>query len=189
MGRGTGLGLASVYGIIKAHSGYIEVESTSGLGSTFRIYLHAAIKPIPMDKSLDSQLKKGKATILLVDDEEMVLSVGVQMLEALGYKVFSAESGQRAVSLFAEHRSDIDLVILDLIMPELSGGDTYDAIKKINPNVRVLLSSGYSIDGQAIEILNRGGNGFIQKPYGIDALSSKVNNILTSEAGAYAHSK
>jgi len=169
--RVTGLGLASVYGIVKGHGGYIDVESAKGHGTTFSIFLPASSRKIHKSLEPSNQRFNGNGTILLVDDEEMVLGVGVKMLENLGYTVLEAKGGREAVEVYNENKNEVDMVILDMIMPEMGGGETYDKMKEINSNVKVLLSSGYSIDGQASEILRRGCNGFIQKPFSVKELS------------------
>ena len=184
LGKGTGLGLASVYGIIKAHGGYIDVDSEQGVGTTFYIYFPALDKTnidTHIPKKDPIRIKPGKGTILLVDDEEIIIAVSIEMLEKLGYRVLRAISGKEAISEYQANSTKIDLVILDLIMPKISGGEVYDKLKEINPQVKVLLSSGYSVDGQATEILRRGCNGFIQKPFNMGELSRKVNKILDSK--------
>ena len=178
MGRGTGLGLASVYGIIKSHGGYIDVESKPAQGTTFFIFLPASGKAIHEKVESSNQIIKGSGTILIADDEEMVLNASTQMLKKLGYTVIEASSGRKAVENYKEYKDQVDLVILDMVMPEISGSEAYDKMKEINPEVKVLLSSGYSIAGQASEILNRGCNGFIQKPFSMKKLSEKINKII-----------
>jgi CheY-like chemotaxis protein len=178
MGRGTGLGLASVYGIVKAHGGYIDVESKEGYGTSFIIYLPASEGSIHEIPEVSERIEEGTGTILLVDDEEMVLEVGVQMLKKIGYTVLQAKTGTEAVTIYEELKGEIDLVILDMIMPGLGGGETYDKMKEIDPNLKALLSSGYSIDGKATEILDRGCDGFIQKPFDMKDLSKKIKEIL-----------
>jgi two-component system, cell cycle sensor histidine kinase and response regulator CckA len=180
LGRGTGLGLASVYGIIKAHGGYIDVESKKGEGTTFTILLPKSKKGAVPDKGGSSVMIKGSGTILVADDEEMVLDIAIQYLEMLGYNVISAKGGNEASGVYMERWSDIDLVILDLIMPDMGGGEVYDLIKTINPDAKVILSSGYSIEGQASEILERGCNGFIQKPFDMETLSMEIKKVLNS---------
>ena len=177
-GRGTGLGLASVFGIIKSHSGYIDVKSKKGHGTAFYIYLPALNHKAEISSEPDSRIINGTGTVLLVDDEEMVLDVGSKFLKKLGYEVLEANGGHRAVKLYEDKRNTIDLVILDMIMPRMSGKEAYERLKKINPDVKVLLSSGYSIEGQATEILDRGCDGFIQKPFSMKEMSGKLSEIL-----------
>ena len=227
MGRGTGLGLASVYGIIKNHGGFINVYSEKGKGSTFNIYLPAmesevggrrsevggqgsdvggqmlevqssqsskhVVNGLPAVQSINNHelsiinpkrseiregIKHGHETILLVDDENMIIDVGKQILEMMGYKVLTAKSGKEATEIYKQNMDKIDMVILDMIMPDIGGSEVYDRLKKINPEIKVLLSSGYSINGLATEILNRGCNGFIQKPFSIKKLSHKLREVL-----------
>lgn len=178
IGRGTGLGLASVYSIITAHGGYIDVESKEGQKTTFSIYLSASIKKVEGDVRTFDQLIKGTGTVLLVDDEEAILEVGKELLEAIGYQVIIAINGEEAVEVYKRRKDDIDIVLLDISMPRMGGGETYNRLKEINSDIKVLLSSGFSIDGEAYQILARGCNGFIQKPFKINELSGKINEIL-----------
>lgn len=179
MGRGTGLGLASVYGIIKSHGGYINVYSEKEKGTVFTIYLPASEKiALKEIESGPAAIIKGSGTILLIDDEEMILDVGIELLEELGYTVKSAMSGPEAIDVFKEERGKIDLIIMDMIMPGMGGGETFDRLKEIDPDIKVLLSSGYSINGQATKILRRGCDGFIQKPFNMNQLAEKVQRIL-----------
>ncbi len=179
MGRGTGLGLASVYGIVKGHGGYVDVDSEKGRGTTFTLYFPASGRTISAaTPRAEERPVTGSETILLVDDEAVVLEVAENMLRNLGYGVYSSASGREAVEILRRHRESIDLVILDMIMPDLSGSETFDLIKSASPSVRVLLSSGYSIDGQARQIMERGCDGFIQKPYSLTLLSRKIRSVL-----------
>ena len=178
MGRGTGLGLASAYGIVKNHSGIINVYSEKRKGTTFTIYLPISEKKVRQEKALPEEILEGSETILLVDDEDFIITVGSQILKKLGYEALTASSGRAAIDVYKANKDKIDMVILDMIMPEMGGGDTYDRIKEINPAVKVLLSTGYSIDGQAKDILDRGCHGFIQKPFNIKGLSQKIRDIL-----------
>ncbi len=178
MGRGTGLGLASVYGIVKNHEGFINVYSKKGQGARFEINLPASGRVVPNKEKTREKFVKGKETVLLVDDEDMIIDVAQRMLEKLGYKVFAARDGREAVEVFRKHKDKIDAIVLDMIMPKMSGGEAFDRIKEIKPDIKVLLSSGYSINGQASEILNRGCHGFIQKPFNLQSLSTSLRSIL-----------
>jgi CheY-like chemotaxis protein len=178
VGRGTGLGLASAYGIIKNHNGVIDVESEVDQGTTFRIYLPISNKKVLMEDTAGGIAYKGRETILLVDDEEMIADIGKRMLEKLGYRVLLAESGTNALNVYENHRDSIDMIILDMIMPGLGGSETFDRLKAMDPSIRVLLSSGYSLNGQASQIMKRGCNGFIQKPFNIEQISKTIREIL-----------
>jgi PAS domain S-box-containing protein len=179
-GKGTGLGLASVYGIIKNHGGYIEVQSQTGRGSQFSIYLPASADRVTKIVEPATEIMTGSGTILIVDDEEMVLDVGARVLQKLGYTVLESSNGFNAVELYKKLRDKIKLVVLDIVMPDMSGGEVYDRLKDINPDVKVLLASGYSIDDQAREIMERGCDGFIQKPFSMKTMSDKISEILSN---------
>ena len=181
MGRGTGLGLASAYGIIKNHGGFVNVYSEPGQGTTFNIYLPASEEAPIEEKQMDHEILGGTGTVLLVDDQDMILDVSSEILEKLGYAVLIAKGGKEAVAVYNKNRDVIDMVILDMIMPIMGGGETYDRLKEINPDVKVLLSSGYSINGRAKDILKRGCHGFIQKPFNMAELSKKMREILEQD--------
>ena len=179
IGQSTGLGLASAYGIIKAHGGYIDVESEKGKGTSFKIYLPAA-KAVPRGQGpvvREEQLMRHK-TILLADDEESVREVSQEMLKAMGYDILTAKDGKEAIEVYKKYRDTVDLVLLDMVMPNMGGSKVYDRLKEINPDIKVLLSSGYSIYGEATEIIARGCNGFIQKPFSFKHLSQEIKKIL-----------
>jgi CheY-like chemotaxis protein len=178
VGKGTGLGLASAYGIIKNHNGIIRVYSEIGNGTTFNIYLPASDEEIAKDTLINSEMLKGNEKILLVDDEKGTIQVEELMLKKLGYTVLPALSGQEALQLYQDNMIGLDLVALDMIMPEMNGKDTYEALKKINPKVKVLLVSGYSLNRQIEELMEKGCNGFIQKPFDIIQLSQKIREVL-----------
>jgi PAS domain S-box-containing protein len=180
-GHGTGLGLASAYGIIQNHQGTIDVVSQVGEGATFHIYLPASEIAIKDEKPLIDNNLYVPETVLLVDDEEFILKVGLQILEELGYAVLTAASGKEALKIYSEKKDEIDIVVLDMIMPGMGGGETFDSIKALNPDAKVLLSSGYSIMGEATDILSRGCQGFIQKPFTMKSFSEKLREILDGE--------
>lgn len=180
LGRGTGLGLAAVYGIIANHDGSIKVYSEKGKGTTFIIYLPATEKEVPKEKKLPEEFFEGTETVLLVDDEDMVSNIAKRLLETLGYNVLAAGSGKEAVEMYDKNKDKIELVILDMIMPGMGGGETFERLKTIDPEIKVLLSSGYSMNEQAAQIMALGCKGFIQKPFNLKELSKKVRMILDS---------
>ena len=177
-GRGTGLGLASAYGTVKGHGGYIHVTSSKGQGACFSIYLPASENTILASARLADRFVAGSETVLLVDDEEAIREVGQELLEALGYRVLLSGDGKEALDVYEKNRDRIDIVLLDIVMPQMGGGEVYEKIKGINPDVKVLLLSGYSIDGEAADIMKRGCNGFIQKPFTMKELSARIRQIL-----------
>ncbi len=180
LGQGTGIGLASVYGIIRGHKGIIAVYSEKGQGSTFNIYLPASEKAAEaIDSRTAVEALGGNETILLAEDEPMIAEVTVAMLENLGYTVMKAGTGEEAARIYQDHQGQIDLVIMDMIMPGGGGGPAVDAISEINPSVKVLLSSGYSLNGMIKEVMDRGGiRAFIQKPFQLNELAAKIREIL-----------
>ncbi|MFP4037353.1 MAG: PAS domain S-box protein [Desulfobacteraceae bacterium] len=178
LSKGTGLGLSSVYGIVKAHGGHINVKSKPGCGATFEVYFPAAETAVGEVLDQAPTIEAGTGNVLLVDDEDIILDVGAEMLSRLSYVVWKARGGVEAIRMFEENHGNIDLVVLDMIMPDMGGGDVYDRLKSIDPKVKVLLSSGYSIDGKAAEILRRGCDDFIQKPFDMNELSRKIADLL-----------
>jgi len=176
--RGTGLGLASAYGIVKNHSGIIKAESKIGQGTTLQIYLPVTDQPAQEQVPPKTGIAGGSETVLPVDDEEMIIAVGQAMLEKLGYRVLAARNGEHAVDMVKHSEVEIDLVILDLIMPGMKGDRAFDLIREVQPTVPILLSSGYAIDGQATDLMNKGCNGFIQKSFKLSELSQKIRRIL-----------
>ncbi len=178
MGRGTGLGLASAYGIIKNHGGLIDVHSTKGEGTTFSIYLPVGKKDVTAKMALDKEILKGSETILLVDDEDLIIEIAQRMLAKMGYNTLIAQGGQETIEVYRQHGDRIALTILDMIMPDMNGQETYKRLKKLNPNLKVLLSSGYSLNDQARQIMDLGCQGFIQKPFDVVQLSQKIREIL-----------
>ena len=134
-----------------------------------------------MKSDLTAELHRAKETVFLIDDDDMIVDVGEQILNNSGYDVVSAKSGKEAIEVYKENHSRIDMVILDMILPDMGGGDTYDRLKEINPGVKVLLASGYDIDYQGREIMERGCDGFIQKPFNMSELLEKMREILASK--------
>ena len=182
-GRGSGLGLASVYNVVKAHGGLITVYSEKGRRTIFCIYLPASKKTAEMVSDAPAEpwpVEKGGETILLVDDEEAVTSVSKDMLEVLGYSVLIAKSGQEAINIYEKRHDTIDLVILDVVMPDMGGEETLARLRSIKPSVVVTLSSGYSLDRQVTKIMQQGCKSFIQKPFTINVLSQKLREALDS---------
>jgi two-component system, cell cycle sensor histidine kinase and response regulator CckA len=182
-GRGSGLGLSMVYGIIQNHGGYIVLKSESGQGTSFDLLLPAVadlmIEEIP-SPSPGRIIPKGSETILIVDDEEIIRQLGGDILEDCGYKVLFASRGEEAIQIYQEKRENIALMILDMVMPGMGGKETFLKLKEINPKIKVLLSSGYSANEGVGEILKEGVGGFIQKPYKDEELIEKVREILDS---------
>jgi len=178
MGRGTGLGLASVYGIIKGHKGIIHVYSEKGHGTSFNIYLPVSQKKLIRKEPVVSEVRNGHETILIVDDETVITEVTSQMLSGLGYQVLIADSGKKAIDIYKDNHGRIDLVIMDMIMPVMGGEETFKQLKAINPKVRVILSSGYTVNDEVKQIMSQGVLAFLQKPYNQDELSGKIREIL-----------
>ena len=181
LGRGTGLGLASAYGIVKGHGGYIDVDSKKGNGATFFIYLPISTRPAEKTNYKDESVIIGSGCVLVVDDEPAVLEISGKMLRKLGFRVLEACSGRDGLNIYRQNRQLIDLVILDMIMPDMGGGEVYDRMKDIKPNVKAILATGYSLDGEASRILKNGCDGVIQKPFNIDRLSRVIHRVLNLE--------
>jgi nitrogen-specific signal transduction histidine kinase len=177
---GTGLGLASVYGIVHSHHGFITVESQLRVGTTFTLFLPATTRTPSFHKLQAPSTVRGTGTILVIDDEDMILRICSRLLQSAGYQVLTASSGKDGIELVRKHGDGIALVILDMVMPDMSGGQTYEVLRQIAPGLKVLLASGYSIEGQAQELLALGCCGFIQKPFGAEVLSAKVQGILSA---------
>ncbi len=177
-GHGTGLGLASVQGIVTAHGGFVTVESKPGEGSTFSVYLPASDERPLEETDRGGIARRGGETVLVIDDEEPVLRVTRRLLERLGHEVLTARSGLEALDHLRRERGRVSLVILDMIMPGMSGRQTYDALREVAPALKVLIASGHSEEGQAADLLARGCLGFIQKPFDVARLAAKLAEIL-----------
>lgn len=179
-GKGTGLGLASVYGTVMSHHGVIEVESKTGVGTNFNILLPIAQADVLVEKEKDIVVsaESGHGSILLVDDEEMIRKMAESLLVYLGYEVHTCQDGAEAVRYYTDHYKEIDIVIMDMIMPVMNGMDAFLELKRINPSVKVLISSGFSASGEAHEMLKLGVIDFIGKPYRLPELASKVKKVI-----------
>ena len=186
-GKGTGLGLAGVYGCIKSHHGMIRVESKPEVGTTFKLLLPVA--EALTETEIDSKLEvptRGHGCVLIVDDEEIVRNFAAQALQTLGYSVSTCTDGLEAVEFYRNHHHEIGLVILDLIMPNLSGAEAFEKLKQINPDVRVIVASGYTQNSTSTEMLENGALVFLSKPFRIDELSQLVAKHISPEVGSYS---
>jgi len=180
-GKGTGLGLSMVYNIIDLHHGFVDVKSEPGNGSVFSIFL-PEFKPEnetgAVTETDPSEIIHGEGTILIVDDEDAIRTTAGKMLKSLGYRVLTAENGEEGCELFKQKHKEICAVLLDIAMPKMSGDEAYDTMKKIDPQLKVLLSSGFINDDRVRKTLENGADGFIKKPYSITKLSRKIHEIL-----------
>jgi PAS domain S-box-containing protein len=178
-GKGTGLGLAMVYNIIKQHKGFIDVHSKEGIGSTFNIYL-PVLKSIALEKqpAINEAIHHGQGVILVIDDEEVMRQTAQSILEECGYKVMLASDGREGVEMFEKHQHEIDVAVLDMVMPRMSGKQAFIEIKKINSDAKVLLASGFKQDARVESIIGLGVKGFIQKPYGLVKLANSIYKII-----------
>jgi two-component system cell cycle sensor histidine kinase/response regulator CckA len=179
MGQGTGLGLSVVHGIVKQNQGYIALESASGTGTTFKIYLPPA--GVPLTSAVESDTSRpvgGSETILLVEDEDPVRAVTGLMLETLGYRVLQAESGEEALSVANANRKEIDLLMTDVVMPDMSGRELADKLWHFNSGLKVLFQSGYTGAAVLRHGVQHAEVAFLQKPFGIGLLARKVRESL-----------
>jgi two-component system, cell cycle sensor histidine kinase and response regulator CckA len=181
-GQGSGLGLSVVYGIVKAHQGFVTVSSLLGQGSLFNVFLPVSGQPEVQDKVVPETLRGRDELILVIDDEEDIRSFIKEVLQTHGYRVLLADNGDQAFDIYKKRYREIALVILDMMMPEMGGEETFLRMKGINPCIRALLSTGFSQDGRVDEILSKGVRAFIQKPYGFNQLLSKLRQILDAES-------
>ena len=181
-GKGTGLGLAMVYGIVKQHGAYIACYSEPGQGTTFKIYFPAVEQAGDSEtRTNDGPIRGGTETILLVEDEEDIRDLGAKLLNEIGYRVVTAVNGKEALEIYQRDRESISLVILDLIMPVMDGRRCLDEILRINPNARVVIASGYSESGPANGVMDSGAKGFVQKPYNMRKLLTTVREVLDND--------
>ena len=179
IGKGTGLGLAMVYGIVKGHKGWIDVESKVGVGTSIYIYLPVTESvPVTTEEKVVFSLEGGHETIMLVDDDESVISFGKDLLENFGYTVIVANDGFEAVEIYRRQQDSIDLIILDLSMPKKSGRESLSDLLAINPNLKVIVSSGFDKGGPVKQLLEMGAKAFVPKPYGMEKMLGAVRKIL-----------
>jgi CheY-like chemotaxis protein len=180
-GRGTGLGMAVVFGIIESHRGFIRVDSHPGQGSTFTVYIPvmpaAVEKPEPAE-SVPGEVPAGTETILIVEDEEALSGLLRTILETAGYRVLSESDGHAALQAFKCHRDEIALVISDVGLPKMSGDQVYLAMRELDPGVRTVLASGYIEPEQKADALRAGVRAFLQKPYDMRGVLAEVRRIL-----------
>jgi CheY-like chemotaxis protein len=181
-GKGTGLGLATVYGIAKQHSGWIEVESQVGQGTAFRIYFPATAKAAEApaeEPSLATQVRGGFETILVVEDEPVLRDLAQLILQDCGYRVVDAASGVEALTVWQQHQGNIDLLLTDMIMPDgLSGKDLAESLLTHKPELKVIFTSGYNVDDIGGDPTLKHGSRFLQKPYSRSTLARAVRDCL-----------
>ncbi len=183
-GKGTGMGLAMVYGVVKNHDGFITVDSEPGKGSTFTIFLPATEREASKKGEVVKEPPHGSGTILIVDDEDDIRGLLRDTLNGLGYETIEASNGEEAVEIYRGQRERIDLIILDMVMPKMSGDEAFHRIKMIDPAVKVLVSSGYGIGEQIRKMIGDAGiEGFVQKPYDINEIAETVKSALSKGAG------
>ena len=176
--QGRGMGMAAVYGIVKNHDGWVSVDSELGRGTKVQIYLPAIEVEIKKSKETKVEVSAGTGTILMIEDEDVVIEVTQTMLEMLGYRVIVAKTGKDAIHIVETFDGQIDLALLDIKLPDIDGRNLYPLIMKARSNLKVVVCSGYSIDGPAREILDAGAQDFIQKPFSIATLSEKLKEVL-----------
>ena len=177
-GKGTGLGLSSVYGTIKSHNGYIELKSEPGKGTRAEIYLPLTQSVEQKTTMAPGRIFKGRGAVLFVDDEDVVREMASEIIKELGYSVITARDGQEALEYYQTHSDDIDLVVLDIIMPRLGGYECFKAMKAVNPKLKAVASSGYVVNDEVRKMLDQGAMGFIQKPFSIKTFAEAIQAAL-----------
>jgi two-component system cell cycle sensor histidine kinase/response regulator CckA len=179
LGKGTGLGLAVVYGIVKNHNGFIDVESEIGKSTTFTLYLPVAQRTHHLvEKEEEEGIPGGSETVLVVEDEDSLLRLVKGLLQEKGYQVFTARDGVEAVETYVQHREEIALVFADMGLPILGGWEAFLKMKELNPNVKVVFGSGYLDPNAKSELLKLGAKDFLQKPYTPDTILRRIREVL-----------
>jgi signal transduction histidine kinase/CheY-like chemotaxis protein len=180
-GKGTGLGLSVVRSVVRSAGGDLRVVSDPGKGALFEVYLPATTKPLPVEVEPEPVRSRGGAEcVLFAEDEEIIREMAQLGLESKGYQVLTASDGAAALNLYRQHWQEIEIVVIDMVMPHMSGPELFAAMKKINPDVRVIVSSGYSHDQEGQRMLQHGCLGFLQKPYTPEALAQTIRSVLDS---------
>jgi CheY-like chemotaxis protein len=174
---GSGLGMSVVFGIVKGHGGYIDVKSTPGEGTEINVFFPASMKREELLYKETVESSGGTETLLIIDDEEAILKMAKTILEESGFNIYTTTSGKKGIETFKEN--DIDLVILDIKMPEMDGKEVLKKLMEVDPEVKILLSSGYSEEDEHHDLLRMGAKGFIGKPFVIDKLLIKIHEVLT----------
>jgi CheY-like chemotaxis protein len=183
-GKGTGLGLAVVYGIVQSHLGFIDVKSAVGVGTTFELYFPVQMETLAPTESQQTEIDEipgGSETLMLVEDEDMLLEIVKQMVESKGYKTIVARDGEEAVEIYKRHKKDIALVLTDVGLPKLGGFEEFLALKEINPSVKVIFASGYYDPHLRNEMQKQNAKDFIQKPYNPDEILKKIRDVLDND--------
>jgi CheY-like chemotaxis protein len=170
--------MAAVYGIIRNHGGWIKVDSELGRGARIIVYFPSVDDAPLQDKSSGTPVALGTETILLVEDDDVVLDISQKILTRLGYQTLVAKTGEEAIKIFKKADEKFDLVLLDMKLPDIDGKIVFSALKETRPDTKVIVFSGYSLDGPVQEILDAGADGFVQKPFSLSTLSTQIREVL-----------
>jgi CheY-like chemotaxis protein len=183
LGKGTGLGLAVVYGVVNSHHGFVDVESAEGKGTTFTLFFPVPAELVaadPPETLPPDGTEKGQETILVVEDEEMLAALLQGILEDQGYKVLTAKDGREGLELYQRHHQEIALILSDMGLPKLGGWEMFQEMKKVNASVKAILASGYFDPNLKLDLLKAGAKDFIQKPYVADLILQRIREVIDS---------